>query len=299
MGRREGAQGAEQQRDEREGGVRTSVRNVIVTALGIALAAALVAGGTRLIDGGGPAPAPARYLSVTAKWWMIANYCTVGRGWVFPVAMSELPYPSATLQDPEGLETWAADNGGLPASGNSIAVTLQGLGHHTVIVQELRVKVVHRAAPPATATYPNLAWGCGGGIAPNYFSVNLDQDPTVIHEYAGFTPGVGRVPPVPLPHQVSESRPEVWHLRVITTDCACSWVGYIDWTSDGVSRTTKISDHGRPFLTVTPTRAMVVRPLAYADGVSEAGEARGWAPAAPKTPAEIEQAVLAGEQPNF
>jgi hypothetical protein len=194
------------------------------------------------------------------------------------------------VQKPAGFEAWAARNHGLPASGNSVAVTVQGLDHHTVVVQDLRVVVVHRAAPPATATYPNPAYGCGGGLLPNYFRVNLDEEPTVVHAFAGFMPGTGRVPPVPMPHQVSETRPEVWHLKVITTKCACSWYGYIDWTSDGVSRTATISDHGRPFETVTPTSATMLRPVAY--GIRE------WTLAPPSTPTEIERAVLAGEQPN-
>ncbi len=286
MGRRDRTRRARQQRDGRGISLGAIAVVAIGGGLGIVLGAALLAGGKHLPGLG----RSQRFLSVTAAWSRLSEYCDVGLGWVFPVTMSKLPYPSASVQKPAGFEAWAARNHGLPASGNSVAVTLQGLDHHTVVVQDLRVVVVHRAAPPTTATYPNPAYGCGGGLAPNYFRVNLDEDPTVVHAFAGFTPGVGRVPPVPLPHQVSESRPEVWYLKVVTAECACSWYGYIDWTSEGVSRTAKISDHGRPFETVTPTNATMLRPVAF--GV------RAWTLAPPSTPAKIKRAVLAGEQPN-
>jgi len=100
--------------------------------------------------------------------------------------------------------------------------------------------------------------GCGGGITPNYFRVNLDREPVTVEAITGAEAGVGLLPPVPLPHKVSQAEPEVWYVQPITTNCTCSWVGYIEWTSDGTSGTTEFSDDGQPFRTASPVKATAV-----------------------------------------
>ena len=65
---------------------------------------------------------------------------------------------------------WAAANGGIPASGNYIDVTLQGLNGHTVVVSSISADITSRR-DPLQGTYTTLGCGCGG-LIPYRFSLN-------------------------------------------------------------------------------------------------------------------------------
>jgi hypothetical protein len=65
--------------------------------------------------------------------------------------------------------------------------------------------------------------------------------------------------PVDLPHAISGSEPEVWHLAAVTNTCTCEWMATLEWTSDGQQGTTPITDNGRPFRVAAVTRATRVQ----------------------------------------
>jgi hypothetical protein len=67
-------------------------------------------------------------------------------GWVFDKDPQQLPAPPPLMAG--GADAWAAANGGVPASGNYIEVTLQGLNGHTVNVNSVSVNIVSRTEPP-------------------------------------------------------------------------------------------------------------------------------------------------------
>ena len=166
------------------------------------------------------------YLTVTASM-QPDQPCLGATGWVFrqpPRQLAPLPWRS----DPN---SWALRNGGIPQSGNYLTVTVQGNHGHTVVILAFGVKVLSRSAPP-TGTAANLAGGCGG-LTPSFFDANLDKPDLQVKPVAGLDAAGKKVPAVPLPHTVSESSPEQWHLRFLTATCDCIFVPYFTWSSDG------------------------------------------------------------------
>src|SRR6202022_3997126 len=73
---------------------------------------------------------PEKYLSAVVDIPSPGLACEGGEGWVFDKDPQHLPgvFPS------DNRDAWAAANGGIPASGNYVVVTLQGLKGHTVVV---------------------------------------------------------------------------------------------------------------------------------------------------------------------
>lgn len=195
---------------------------------------------------------PEPYLAASVHIPSPAGSCDGGEGWVFTKDLQHLPPPPKELIRGDDADAWAAANGGIPASGNYIDVTLQGLKGHTVVVRDITVDVVSRQATPPNTTYSKVAYvgGCGG-LIPYRFELNLDKHPVTItaraDETAGDLPENMRNRPVDLPHAVSGSEPEVWHLAAMTRDCICEWTATLNWVSDGKEGHTVINDNGRPF----------------------------------------------------
>jgi hypothetical protein len=218
------------------GGVASSV------AAGVILAIVLSAGhNVANVLTGTPQP-----MTVTARLSPPADFCHGGAGWVFPGPQRQLPVPSLQAGD-ASLQAWASAHHGIPASGNFVVADLQALPGHTVIINDVRVEVIHRAAPPR-GVYPILSGGCGG-IVPTSFKADLDHASIVLTRSTAGT-GFGKpAPRIPLPHQVSESSPEVWYITASTTGCDCEWKAYLDWSSDGKTGSTAIDADGQPFRT--------------------------------------------------
>jgi hypothetical protein len=194
---------------------------------------------------------PEAYLSAFVQVPSPAHSCiTGGQGWVFDKPPSELP---GVLPDAD-VDGWAAANGGVPASGNMVVVTLQGLNGHTVVVNGISVEVVSRREP-LHGTYPYTIGSCGG-LFPYRFDLDLDTKPVSVTALPdeGFVEGEPRRP-VDLPHVVSGSEPEVWHLAAVTDKCTCEWTATLDWISDGFEGHTPITNGGKPFRVAATTQA--------------------------------------------
>ena len=197
---------------------------------------------------------PEQHLSAAVSVPSPAHSCSGGgEDWVFDKPPSELP---GVLPD-DDKDAWAAANGGIPASGNYIVVTLQGLNGHTVVVSDISVDVFSRREPP-DGTYPYTGGQCGG-LIPYRFALDLDKTPVSVKAVAddGSFGGEPRRP-VELPHAISGSEPEVWHLAAVTKDCDCEWTATLNWTSDGVEGHTQITNDGKPFRVAATTRAIRV-----------------------------------------
>lgn len=113
--------------------------------------------------------------------------------------------------------------------------------------------------------------GCGGGITPRGFDVNLDIDRPVAHAVAGNDTGQ-TVPAVQFPYRVSATDPEVLLVTATTQTYDCNWYLELDWSSQGRTGTVRVDDHGRPFRT---TSIKGLTRLWY--GTNAAGE-RAWVP---------------------
>lgn len=195
---------------------------------------------------------PEKYLSAVINVPSPVNSCEGGgEGWVFDKDPQHLPgvLPS------DDKEAWAAANRGIPASGNYVVVTLQGLDGHTVVVTGISVDVMSRIEPPH-GTWPNTGAQCGG-LKPYRFQANLDSTPVLVTAVAdeGTVAEGQERRPVDLPHAVSRSDPEVWHLAAVTTTCTCEWAATLNWTSEGKQGHTDITNNGHPFRVAAATRA--------------------------------------------
>ncbi|MFK0172235.1 helix-turn-helix domain-containing protein [Streptomyces sp. NPDC090306] len=132
---------------------------------------------------------------------------------------------------------WAAALGGVSAGGQRVAVTLQGTGSATVVLESMRVRVVSSSAPLAWNDYA-MGDGCGGGVDTAGFKVDLDSaQPAVV-------PGKGQGD---FPYKVSESDPEVFYVNAATAAHDVSWYLELNWSSGARHGTLRLDDSGSPF----------------------------------------------------
>ncbi|MER5975431.1 helix-turn-helix transcriptional regulator [Streptomyces sp. NPDC001857] len=137
---------------------------------------------------------------------------------------------------------WVAAHGAVPSGQQMVAVTVQGAGDETVVVNSLRVRTVEKRSPLAwndyAMGYPGV--GCGGGMPKRHFSVALDA---------------ARPNPVPdagtedFPFTVSESDPEIYYISADASAYDVSWVLELSWSSGPRRGTLIVDDHGKPFRT--------------------------------------------------
>lgn len=217
------------------------------TKIFAAATAGLIAGVTALASEGvvsiGHKLVSGDVLSVQLKLLSPGRSCEKEPGWAFPRESQSIPVPTPS----EDEDTWAANYGGIPASGYYITLTLQPVQQRTVIVDSVSVRVVAREQA-AAKSHLTIAGECGG-IEPYYFKANLDSNPIDVSSISGQDTEGNDAAPVPLPHKLTEGDPEVWQVAAFTNQCKCSWVINIHWTSDGDEGSVIVDNHGRPFET--------------------------------------------------
>ncbi|MFJ4784967.1 helix-turn-helix domain-containing protein [Streptomyces sp. NPDC088794] len=191
---------------------------------------------------------------------------TCGHDYVIDKPITEVPPPPA--QQDAGV--WAATQGAVHGRLTKVQITVQGRSSTAVVLEGLRVRVVGRAAPIAGIDYA-MDQGCGGGLTPRYFAVNLDKDRPVARAQAGNDTG-SPIPAVKFPYKVSAQDPEVLLVDATTATCDCSWYLELEWSSEGRTGTVRIDDHGSPFRT-TSAKGLP----RYWYGTNDAG-ARAWVP---------------------
>ncbi|GGZ79489.1 helix-turn-helix domain-containing protein [Streptomyces echinoruber] len=134
---------------------------------------------------------------------------------------------------------WAAAYGAVSSGERRVALTVQGTGKETVVLEALHVRVVAKGAPLAWNDY-SMGVGCGGDVDTSAFDIDLDSgSPTV-------TVKKGRRD---FPYKVSESDPEVFYLTARTKAHDVRWDLTLDWSSGNRRGTVHIDDGGVPFRT--------------------------------------------------
>jgi hypothetical protein len=134
---------------------------------------------------------------------------------------------------------WATAYGAVSANRQTVALTVQGTGEETVVLNDLHVRVVN-SGPPLDWNQYAMGTGCGGGVDPKSFDVALDT---------------GDPMPLPVggqrdfPYKVTESDPEVFHVRAHTSGHDVSWYLELEWSSGDRQGVLRIDDHGKPFRT--------------------------------------------------
>ncbi|MEU0948214.1 helix-turn-helix transcriptional regulator [Streptomyces canus] len=144
--------------------------------------------------------------------------------------------PPASEQD---APRWAAAYGAVSSGEQRIALTVQGTGAETVVLNALHVRFLTKDAPLAWNDY-SMGVGCGGGVGTKSFDIDLDNgNPrvTVKNGQRDF------------PYKVSESDPEVFYVTARARAHDVRWDLSLDWSSGDRSGTVHIDDDGRPFRT--------------------------------------------------
>jgi hypothetical protein len=144
--------------------------------------------------------------------------------------------PPASEQD---APRWAAAYRAVSSDEQRVALTVQGTGAKTVVLEALHVRVVFRGAPLAWNDYA-MGVGCGGGVESASFDVDLDAGSPMVALRGGQRA---------FPYKVSEPDPEVFYVTAHTKAHDVRWDLSLDWSSDGRHGTVHIDDAGRPFRT--------------------------------------------------
>ncbi|MGW6783396.1 helix-turn-helix domain-containing protein [Streptomyces sp. NPDC054987] len=146
---------------------------------------------------------------------------------------------------------WATAQRAVHAGSQIVEVTLHGAGGGTVVLEGLEVRVVARRTPPAWNVY-QMSQGCGGGLTPAVFAVNLDAPRPLARPVAGNDAG-NRLPAPAFPMRVAADEPVVLRVEAATTGCDCDWSLDLRWTSPAGSGTLRVDDGGRPLRTSAST----------------------------------------------
>ncbi|MFJ8537240.1 helix-turn-helix domain-containing protein [Streptomyces sp. NPDC093591] len=144
--------------------------------------------------------------------------------------------PPAGEQD---AQRWSEAYGAISSNEQRIALTVQGTGKETVVLEALHLRVISKGAPPGWNEYA-MGSGCGGGVQTRSFDADLDKGSptlTVANGQRDF------------PYKVSESDPEVYYVTVHTKAYDVRWDLSLDWSSGSRSGTVRIDNDGTPFHT--------------------------------------------------
>ncbi|WP_344018485.1 transcriptional regulator [Streptomyces luteireticuli] len=158
---------------------------------------------------------------------------------------SKVP-PPPLGQDMPG---WAAAEGAVDGDESQIELTVQGRSRSAVVLRALHVRKVGGGRGPLPWKVFSTGGGCGGGIVPASFAVNLDAERPLVRAVPGERED-RPTPAVDFPISVSAVDPRVLRVNARTTGCACSYYLELEWSSGDRHGTTTIGDRGgRPFRT--------------------------------------------------
>ncbi|MYQ42510.1 Helix-turn-helix domain-containing protein [Streptomyces sp. LamerLS-316] len=148
---------------------------------------------------------------------------------------------------PQDRRSWARALGGVDGGDMKLALTLQGTSGEAVVLNALHVRVLGRNAALPWNAY-SMGNGCGGGITPQSFDIDLDDSRPRSKPVAGEDAGVV-VPAKDFPYRVSSTDVEVFHIDAHVEGHDVTWYLELEWTSGGRSGTLRIDDRGEPFRT--------------------------------------------------
>ncbi|MER5485199.1 helix-turn-helix transcriptional regulator [Streptomyces sp. NPDC002812] len=187
---------------------------------------------------GGPSPAstPLR-AAVRSHVW--AAGCD--HAYLAEQAPSAVPPPPVEADAP----AWAAGRKAVHAGTQIVEVTLLGTGPDPVVLEDLEVRVAGRRAPLRWNVY-EMSQGCGGGITPAAFTVNLDAPRPQARPVAGNDQGEKIEAPA-FPLKISATEPAVLRVVASSTGCDCDWYLDLRWSAPTGSGTLRLDESGRPW----------------------------------------------------
>ncbi len=103
-----------------------------------------------------------------------------------------------------------------------VEISVQGRTDAAVVLEALRVRVVGWAAPVKGTVY-FTGQGCGGGMGPRSFAVDLEMDRPIARSVQSVEDAAS-TPARRMPYRVSAAKdPEVLMVDALTVDCDCRW----------------------------------------------------------------------------
>lgn len=144
--------------------------------------------------------------------------------------------PPASEQD---APRWAAAYGAVSSGEQRVALTVQGTGQETVVLEALHVRTLTKGAPLAWNDY-SMGVGCGGDVDTKSFDIDLDNGSPAVTAKNGQRD---------FPYKVSESDPEVFYVTAHTKAHDVRWDLSLDWSSGSRRGTVHIDSDGTPFRT--------------------------------------------------
>lgn len=134
---------------------------------------------------------------------------------------------------------WAAAYGAVSSDQQEVALTVQGTGAETVVLEAMHVRILSKGAPLAWNDY-SMGVGCGGGVETKSFDVDLDNGSPTVTVKGGQRD---------FPYKVSESDPEVFYVVAHTKAHDVRWDLTLDWSSGSRHGTVHIDNAGTAFRT--------------------------------------------------
>lgn len=171
-----------------------------------------------------------------------------GQFYVLDQKPAAVPPPPA----PQDTRGWAKALGGVDGGAMKLELAVLGKNQDAVVLHALHVRVVARNAPLQRSAY-SMGDGCGGGITPQTFNIDLDDERPRAKPVAGTRPDESVVPARPFPYRVSASDPEVLDIDAHVEGHDVSWFLELEWSSGDRSGTLRIDDGGEPFRTSSLT----------------------------------------------
>ncbi|MFI8388076.1 helix-turn-helix domain-containing protein [Streptomyces sp. NPDC085540] len=192
-----------------------------------------------------PASAPGRDPVAPLKAAVRSHVWTAGcdHAYLSERGPGSVPPPPVEADAP----AWASAQRAVHAGTQIVEVTLHGTGEGAVVLEDLEVRVAARRKPPAWNVY-QMSQGCGGGLTPAAFAVNLDAPRPLARPVAG-NDGGNTLPAPSFPLRVSAAEPAVLRVEAATTGCDCDWSLDLRWTGPSGSGTLRIDEGGRPLRT--------------------------------------------------
>lgn len=225
---------------------------VTAASLALAVVAAMAQGGRgtasagSVPSGSGPplasaaAPAPADPVKAAVRSHVWSAGCD--HAYLVERGPGAVPPPPVEADAP----AWASAVRAVHAGTQIVEVTVHATGPGAVVLEDLEVRVTARRTPPAWNVY-QMSQGCGGGLTPAAFAVNLDAPRPLPRPVAGNDADAGGPVAAPaFPLRVSADEPVVLRVEATTTGCDCDWALDLRWTGPSGSGTLRVDDDGRP-----------------------------------------------------
>ncbi|WP_042371749.1 helix-turn-helix domain-containing protein [Streptacidiphilus neutrinimicus] len=197
--------------------------------------------GASATGGGGGDGQPLISVNVLANNWDMQ----CGQWFLTQQQPGKVPQPPSLDQT----DAWASAFGGIPGGHLRLQLTVQSTTGQPVVLHALYVHVISsKSAPKGNAFTPGS--GCGGGLDPASFAVNLDQPVPRTTPVAGYVGNGVTTRVTNFPYQVSTGDPQVLDVDASTAAQDVSWYLELSWSSGDRQGQLPITFQGRPFRTV-------------------------------------------------